>query len=86
VFDTGIHAVEMDLPLNPSEVFMGSQRLAFWLRKLGWRGEPSRREPDPIEMGTAFGLDASMGPASDWSDSGTVSFVDGVLHSAPPRY
>lgn len=65
---------------------MGSQRLAFWLRKLGWRGEPSRREQDPIEMGTAFGLDASMGPATDWSDSSTVSLIDGGLHSAPPRY
>jgi hypothetical protein len=85
VFDTGSTAVEVDMPLIPGG-FMGSQRLAFWLRKLGWRGEPSRREQDPIEMGTAFGLDASMGPASDWSDSSTVSLVDGGLHSAPPRY
>jgi hypothetical protein len=48
---------------------MGTQRLAFWFRQLGWRAEPSRREPDPIEMGTAFGLDASLAPESDWADS-----------------
>lgn len=58
----------MEATANP-EVGMGTQRLAFWFRQLGWRAEPSRREPDPIEMGTAFGLDASLAPESDWADS-----------------
>jgi len=72
------------MPLNPGG-FMGSQRLAFWLRKLGWRSKPPQREPDPVEMGTAFGLDASIGPGTDWSDSGAVSFVDGGLQSTSQR-
>jgi hypothetical protein len=64
---------------------MGTQRLAFWFRQLGWRAEPSRREPDPIEMGTAFGLDASLAPESDWADSMTTSLIDSP-QGGPNRY
>lgn len=48
---------------------MGTQREGFWGRS--WRpvradsGAPrTAAEPDWAEMGTAFGLDASLGPAA----------------------
>lgn len=43
-------------------------------RLIDWR-RPARRaarEPDPAEMGTAYGMEASLAP-SNWSESGPPS-------------
>jgi hypothetical protein len=64
---------------------MGTLRLAFWFRRLGWRAQPARREPDPIEMGTAFGLDASLAPETDWADSSLLGGAEtGWVNRTPP--
>ena len=33
-----------------------------WFASMGLEPDPSARRPDPADMGTAFGLDASMTP------------------------
>lgn len=39
--------------------------LPRWMRPDATQREQSTAEPDPGDMGTAFGLDASLGPLDD---------------------
>jgi len=48
---------------------MGLAQPASFLRRLvAWR--PAPKKDDPADMGTAFGLEASLGPVSAYPDEG----------------
>ncbi len=63
--------------MSPSGFAMGLAPSSSLFRRLITR-QPARLGEDPADMGTAFGLEASLGPVSAYPDRGDAR-VQGAL-------